>query len=240
MQQHHHHHQLHSSASRNGVADGSLTWEVPPSLDRSWGPAVSDLPLHSPRPAAAPSPTPGEPEASEGADGDPEGADGAGTPSSCYSIGALPPSGGASSGLHPLVLLYRQELGAAAEEHLQLMLRQLLAAEDVQQPEVGAVVQEVAWGSCSLLRGLPGSQCEHKLHVSCQPGVTSVSPDPHVLMPFMRGAVGLCVCRCGCLYFCSSWKRRQMLFSQLQQQHSARTIPGSMSRCVSGSPEQVT
>jgi len=189
VQQHHHHHQSHSSASRNGVADGSLTWEVPLSLDRSWGPAVSDLPLHSPRPAAAPSPIPGEPEASEGPDGDPDGADGAVTPSSCYSIGALPPSGGASSGLHPLVLLYRQEFGAAAEEHLQLMLRQLLAAEDVQQPEVGAVVSKVAWRGC-LLWGpftVPAqASCPASL-------VICASLYHHLLMPLMREAVGLYV-----------------------------------------------
>lgn len=68
-------------------------------------------------------------------------AGGAGSPSSSSStgnlaIGALPQPGAPSSGLHPLVLLNRQEFGAAAEEHLTLMLKQLLAAEDVQQSEV--------------------------------------------------------------------------------------------------------
>jgi hypothetical protein len=56
--------------------------------------------------------------------------------SSSLTIGALPQQGAPSSGLHPLVLLNRQEFGAAAEEHLSLMLKQLLAAEDVQQAEV--------------------------------------------------------------------------------------------------------
>jgi hypothetical protein len=72
----------------------------------------------------------------------PHAAGGAGSPSSSSSssgsltIGALPQPGAPSSGLHPLVLLNRQEFGAAAEEHLSLMLKQLLAAEDVQQAEV--------------------------------------------------------------------------------------------------------
>jgi hypothetical protein len=51
-------------------------------------------------------------------------------------FGALPQPGAANTGLHPLVLLNRQEFGATAETHLRLMLRQLLAAEDVQQAEV--------------------------------------------------------------------------------------------------------
>jgi hypothetical protein len=45
--------------------------------------------------------------------------------------------GAPSSGLHPLVLLNRQEFGAAAEQHLRLLMKQLLAAEDMQQQEVG-------------------------------------------------------------------------------------------------------
>lgn len=44
------------------------------------------------------------------------------------------PSG--SSGLHPLVQLNRQEFAVAAEQHLQLLLWQLLQAEDVEQADV--------------------------------------------------------------------------------------------------------
>lgn len=59
-------------------------------------------------------------------------------------MGALPEAGAANSALHPLVLLNRQEFGAAAETHLQLMLRQLLVAEDVQQLEVRQAVLAIA------------------------------------------------------------------------------------------------
>lgn len=43
---------------------------------------------------------------------------------------------GSSSGLHPVVLLNRQEFARAADEHLQQLLWQLLQAEEVQQPDL--------------------------------------------------------------------------------------------------------
>lgn len=58
---------------------------------------------------------------------------------SSLDIGALPVQGAPNSNLHPLVLVNRQEFGATAEQHLKLMLKQLLAAEDVQQREVGRI-----------------------------------------------------------------------------------------------------
>lgn len=78
--------------------------------------------------------------------------DGEASGGSSSSIGALPQQGAANSGLHPLVLLNRQEFGGAAEQHLVLMLKQLLAAEDVQQAEVG-------W------TGLAGGAAAHSLQV---------------------------------------------------------------------------
>jgi hypothetical protein len=68
---------------------------------------------------------------------------------SSLDIGALPLQGAPNSNLHPLVLVNRQEFGATAEQHLKLMLKQLLAAEDVQQREVGLTA--AAWVLRSLL-----------------------------------------------------------------------------------------
>lgn len=103
-------------------------------MDRNWGPALPDLQLPQTYTAA------GVAAAAYGRQAARMSIDaGAADAPNSLDIGALPQQGAPNSGLHPLVLLNRQEFGAAAEEHLQLMVKQLLAAEDVQQ-------QEVCWG----------------------------------------------------------------------------------------------
>jgi hypothetical protein len=123
-----------SSGSSSG-SDGSLTWDVPPVLERTFGPtaeAVADGLVAQAAPAA-------------GGDAAPASADGqAATTISGSSSGSgisrpLSPSSqplSSTTGLHPVVLLNRQEFARAADEHLQQLLWQLLQAEDVQQPDM--------------------------------------------------------------------------------------------------------
>lgn len=133
--QHHQHHSSSSSSARSGMADASLTWEVPPTLDRHWGPTLADL-LPPAASAAAAATAAGSAPAPPAADGSQAARTSLDAAAGSLDIGALPQQGAPSSGLHPLVLLNRQEFGAAAEEHLQQMLKQLLSAEEVQQHEV--------------------------------------------------------------------------------------------------------
>lgn len=124
-------------------------------MDRNWGPALPDLQLPAAHTAAGPD------AAAAAADGRQAArvsvhAGAAHAPGS-LDIGALPQQGAPNSGLHPLVLLNRQEFGAAAEEHLQLMLKQLLAAEDVQQQKVRQGCADMTAASASWHAGLEGT-----------------------------------------------------------------------------------
>jgi hypothetical protein len=123
-------HAFSQRGSSSSGSDGSLTWEVPPVLERTFGPtaeAVADDLVAVAAPAA-------------GSDGTPASTEGEAANTSNSSSGRpLSPSSqplSSSSGLHPVVLLNRQELARAADEHLQQLLWQLLQAEDVQQPDL--------------------------------------------------------------------------------------------------------
>lgn len=138
------------------MADVSLTWEVPPGLDRNWGPALADLPLPPAQSAVgaaagAADASPGS-SAAAGASSNAAAAAAAAASAGSLDIGALPVQGAPSSGLHPLVLLNRQEFGATAEQHLRLVMKQLLAAEDVQQQEV-RTGQCLSWRCSSVVAG---------------------------------------------------------------------------------------
>ncbi|KAF6260565.1 hypothetical protein COO60DRAFT_884435 [Scenedesmus sp. NREL 46B-D3] len=127
---------LSQRSSSSGGSDGSLTWDVPPVLERTFGPtaeAAADeaaTPALDSESAAAPA---AQPVSGEG------GAAGATSSSSGSSSRPLSPSSqplSSTSGLHPVVLLNRQGFARAADEHLQQLLWQLLQAEDVQQPDM--------------------------------------------------------------------------------------------------------
>lgn len=145
-----------SLARSSASSEGALTWEVPPVLDRSFGPTAEAVAETAP-PAAAATPAPAQavPVASAGpgalgpaagllstsaadvaaaspANGTTNGVG----PSASSSINVSSQTPGNSSGLHPLVQLNRQEFAVAAEDHLQLLLWQLLQAEEVKQADV--------------------------------------------------------------------------------------------------------
>eukprot|EP00879_Flechtneria_rotunda_P010433 GHRR01010909.1.p1 GENE.GHRR01010909.1~~GHRR01010909.1.p1 ORF type:complete len:2140 (+),score=1004.14 GHRR01010909.1:414-6833(+) len=133
---------LRQSLSRNNAgADGPLTWEVPALLERSLGPAAEqnagEAAAHG-QPAAACSSSMDSIEAAGGAPVPQPGVtQGSSSAALAVTVGSSPdgtpstmPLG--SSGLHPLVHLYRQAFAKAADEHLQLLVRQLIVAEEVQ------------------------------------------------------------------------------------------------------------
>jgi hypothetical protein len=163
-----------AAARSSSGTDGSLTWAVPPPLERDFGPASAaeaeagsaaaapaaadaaadaDTPLaagdqtaadsgvssvHAPQHSAAVTVAAAHDEAAAPAQGssvarhaDPDKRKV--TPGCTLSPSSVQPS--AASGVHPLVLLYRQEIAGAADEHLSLMLWQLLRAEEVEDAE---------------------------------------------------------------------------------------------------------
>lgn len=131
----------------NGSSDGALTWEVPGILDRSFGPTSEAVAETAPPPAIAV-----EPSLSQAADvGRDPAADGQGAAEVAVGSGSGAANGvdaaaavavaaanvsSSGTGLHPLVLLNRQEFALVAERHVQLLLWQLLQAEDVERPDM--------------------------------------------------------------------------------------------------------
>lgn len=152
------------SLSRSSASsEGALTWEVPAVLDRSFGPTAEAVAETAPS-AAQPS-VPGVAQATEAgpaavAAGTPAAA-AAVNPSSLADGGAADAAGSAgpvpsstsASGLHPLVQLNRQECAVAAEEHMRLLLWQLLQAEEVGQADewMPIVLRLVSESSKALL-----------------------------------------------------------------------------------------
>lgn len=140
LRQSHSHHQ-------RGHTDAALTWEVPLALDKQFGPSLQAVLDTDPAPAN----TPGSASSSHAAAGGPT--------SSSSSRGSSPPAAAAVPPLaggrqqHPLVLLYRQEFAAAGQAHLQRLVRQLLAAEEVGQAEVweGVLVRLASQAATTIL-----------------------------------------------------------------------------------------
>lgn len=150
-------HAFSGRASSSSGSDSSLTWEVPPVLERTFGPAAEAVGGSAAGLAAG------------AAAGSSEGGtkDNGSSAAAACDAGQAIASGGSSSrplspssqqpssgsGLHPLVRLYRQDFAQAADQHLEHLLWQLLQAEEVQQPEawLPIVLRLVCEASCALL-----------------------------------------------------------------------------------------
>jgi len=140
-----------ASLSRSSGTDGSLTWEVPPALERSFGPsheavsASAQLEQHQQQELER-----ATQDCKQGDSPLMHAADAAACDTALVSVGSSAAQychhagskGGSpltfntgSPGLHPLVQLNGHEFSKAADAHLELLLHQLLVAEDVADAE---------------------------------------------------------------------------------------------------------
>eukprot|EP00775_Hariotina_reticulata_P003720 gene3720-3982_t len=141
-----------ASLSRSSGTDGSLTWEVPPALERSFGPCPERSFGPSQEAVAASAQFEQQEQLQEKQqelehvmqdgkkDGNPllRAADAAASDAGPVCVGSRTGPftfNRGSPGLHPLVQLNVQEFSKAADEHLELLLHQLLVAEDVADAE---------------------------------------------------------------------------------------------------------